>query len=67
MKVNQLLFVYDANKQALLGDLEGAYSFKDLVLAAEMCPARCIHPGSPRDPNEQGLDELIERAAPFLA
>ncbi len=67
MKVNQLLFVYDPNKQALLGDLEGAYSFKDLVLAAEMCPARCIHPGSPRDPNEQGLDELIERAAPFLA
>jgi len=25
-----------------------------------------IHPGKPWDPDEPGLDELIERAKPFL-
>jgi len=24
-----------------------------------------IHPGRPRDPDEPGLDELLERALPF--
>ena len=37
----------------------------DLVTAAETCPARCIHPGKPLDPNEPGLEELIARAEPF--
>jgi hypothetical protein len=34
-------------------------------MAAEKCPARCIHPGKPLNPDEPNLDELIERAKPF--
>ena len=64
MKVNPLLFVYNDEKQALLGDLSTA-TFAQLVQAAELCPAKCIHPGKPMNPNEPGLDGLIERAAPF--
>jgi hypothetical protein len=36
-----------------------------MVQAAEICPAECIHPGNPLNPDEPGLDELIARAAPF--
>jgi ferredoxin len=62
--LNGLLFVYNANKQAYIGDV-GAGSFQQLVLAAEKCPARCIHPGNPQNPDEPGLDDLIARAARF--
>ncbi len=62
--INPLLFVYDENKQARIGDPK-AGTFAQLVQAAEKCPARCIHPGSPLDPSEPNLDELIARAAPF--
>jgi ferredoxin len=64
MKINQRLFVYNENKQAMISDPKLG-TFKDLVLAAEKCPARCIHPGKPQNPDEPGLDELIERAKPF--
>jgi ferredoxin len=64
LKINPLLFVYTEEKQALLGDLSTA-TFAQLVQAAELCPAKCIHPGKPLNPNEPDLDELIERAAPF--
>ncbi len=64
MKFNQLLFVYNENKQAMISDPKlGTY--EHLVLAAEKCPARCIHPGKPQNPDEPGLDKLIERAKPF--
>lgn len=44
--INPQLFVYDSNKQIELGDLStGTYA--ELKLAAEKCPANCIHPGSP--------------------
>ena len=62
--INSVLFVYDDSKQAYIGDPH-AGTFDELVRAAEKCPARCIHPGTPLDPNEPGLDELIKRAAPF--
>ncbi len=62
--INPQLFVYDDNKQAKIGD-PSAGTFAQLVKAAEKCPARCIHPGQPLDPNEKGLDKLIARAAPF--
>jgi len=42
-----------------------AGTFADLVAAAEICPAKCIHPGKPLDPNEPGLEELMARAEPF--
>jgi ferredoxin len=62
--LNAQLFVYNANKQAYIGDAK-AGSFAQLVTAAEKCPARCIHPGKPLNPDEAGLDDLIARATPF--
>ncbi len=62
--MNAQLFVYNTNKQAYIGDA-GAGTFLQLVTAAEKCPARCIHPGKPQNPDEPGLDDLIARAARF--
>jgi ferredoxin len=64
MAINKMLFVYNDNKQAIITDPK-AGTFADLVAAAEICPARCIHPGKPLDPNEPGLDDLVARAEPF--
>lgn len=62
--LNPLLFLYNEDKQALLGDLKtGTYA--QLVEAAELCPADCIHPGKPWNPDEPDLDDLIHRAAPY--
>ncbi len=62
--INPRMFAYDENKQAFIKDIK-AGTFKDLVEAAESCQVAVIHPGKPRDPNEPGLDELLERAAAF--
>ena len=64
MGINKMMFVYNDNKQAIITDPK-AGTFADLVAAAEICPAKCIHPGNPLDPNEAGLEELIARAEPF--
>ncbi|MGI9261781.1 MAG: ferredoxin, partial [Woeseiaceae bacterium] len=64
MGINKMMFVYNDDKQAIIKDAT-AGPFADLVEAAEICPAKCIHPGKPLDPNEAGLDELIARAEPF--
>ena len=64
MGINKMMFVYNDNKQAYITDPK-AGTFADLVAAAEICPAKCIHPGKPLDPNEPGLEELIARAGPF--
>ena len=61
LQINPLLFVYDDNKQAVIGD-RSAGTFEDLVRAAEKCPAKCIHPGAPTGPVD---DDLVQRAAPF--
>jgi hypothetical protein len=65
VKINNRMFVYDANKQAYIADVK-AGSYKDLVEAAESCQVSIIHPGKPLDPSEPGLAELLERAKPFL-
>jgi len=65
VKINNRMFVYDANKQAILADPR-AGTYRELVEAAEACQVSIIHPGKPLDPNEPGLDELLERAQPFL-
>nr|VFJ86924.1 MAG: Ferredoxin [Candidatus Kentron sp. LFY] len=44
--LNPKLFVYNEDKQAEIGDLT-AGTHDDLVKAAEICPAQCIHPGIP--------------------
>ena len=59
------MFVYDANKQAVIKDL-AAGTYKQMVEAAENCQVSIIHPGKPRNPAEPGLDELLKRAEPFL-
>jgi ferredoxin len=64
MGVNKMMFAYNDDKQAYIKDVK-AGPFADLVAAAEICPAKCIHPGKPLDPNEPGLEDLIARAAPF--
>ncbi len=64
MAINKMMFVYNEDKQAIIKDAT-AGTYADLVAAAEICPAKCIHPGKPLDPNEAGLDELIARAEPF--
>ena len=64
LKVNPKLFIYNEEKQALLGDLATA-TFAQLVEAAELCPSKCIHPGRPWNPDEPDLDALIARAEPF--
>ena len=65
MQINNKMFVYDDNKQAHIADLN-AGTYRQLVEAAESCQVSIIHPGKPRNPNEPGLAELIERAAPFM-
>jgi hypothetical protein len=65
VQINNRMFVYDANKQAYIADL-GAGTYRELVEAAESCQVSIIHPGKPRNLQEPGLDELVERAAPFL-
>jgi hypothetical protein len=65
VKINNRMFVYDANKQAILADAK-AGTYRELVEAAEACQVSIIHPGKPFDPGEPGLDELLQRAQPFL-
>lgn len=64
ININPQLFGYDENKQARIQDPR-AGSYAQLVEAAEKCPARCVHPGQPLDPDEPGIEALSERAAPF--
>lgn len=64
INLNKKIFAYDENKQAFVADPKGG-PFADIVKAAENCPVRIIHPGTPQDPNEPGLEEWIKRAAPF--
>ncbi len=63
-KINGQLFQYNAEKQAYIADAS-AGSFKQLVKAAELCPARCIHPGQPRAGDATATPQMIERAARF--
>jgi pyruvate-ferredoxin/flavodoxin oxidoreductase len=63
-KINGKIFVYNDSKKAIVKDPKGG-PFKDIVKAAEKCPVKIIHPGTPANPNEKGLDKLIKRAEKF--
>jgi len=63
--INDKMFKYNENKQAYIADIN-AGTYRQLVEAAEVCQVSIIHPGKPRNPNEPGLEELLERAKPFL-
>lgn len=64
IQINDRMFQYNKNKQAVLADLD-AGTYAELVLAAERCQVAIIHPGKPRNPDEPGLEELLARAEPF--
>lgn len=64
-QINPRMFAYNENKQAYIADRK-AGTYKQLVEAAESCQVSIIHPGKPWDPSEPGLEELMERAKPFL-
>jgi ferredoxin len=63
--INDKLFGYNENKQAYIKDIN-AGTYKDMIEAAEACQVAIIHPGKPKNPNEPGLAELLERAKPFM-
>ncbi len=62
LNINDMMFVYNDSKQAVLGDL-GSGTYAQLVEAAEDCTANCIHPGKPSNPI--GMEELMKRAEPY--
>ncbi len=62
--INKKMFAYDGNRQAYILDAKLG-TFRELVDAAEGCALSIIHPGAPVNPDEAGLEDLIERAAPF--
>lgn len=64
-QINPRMFAYNDNKQAYIADLK-AGTYKEMVEAAESCQVSVIHPGKPWNPDEPGLEELIERAKPFI-
>jgi pyruvate-ferredoxin/flavodoxin oxidoreductase len=62
--LNRKLFAYDEKKQAYVKDAK-AGTFREIVMAAERCPVRIIHPGTPLNPKEKDLEKWIKRAEPF--
>ncbi|MDI6748895.1 MAG: 2-oxoacid:acceptor oxidoreductase family protein [Rhodocyclaceae bacterium] len=58
------VFAYNDQKQAIVIDPKGA-KFADIVKAAEKCTAGCIHPGTPWNRAEAGIDKLMARAAKY--
>jgi pyruvate-ferredoxin/flavodoxin oxidoreductase len=64
INLNRKLFAYDDKKKAYIANPR-AGTFREIVLAAERCPALVIHPGTPLNPKEKNLDEWIARAERF--
>ena len=58
------IFAYNADKQAFVKNPRGG-SFRDLVIAAESCTAKIIHPGTPWNPAEPDLESSRARAGVF--
>ena len=64
IKVNKKMFAYNDKKQAYIKDPK-AGPYKDLVVSAERCPVRIIHPGTPLSPKEKDIEKWMKRAEPF--
>ena len=62
--LNDRMFAYNDNKQAYIANID-AGTYRQLVDAAESCQIGIIHPGKPRNKNEAGIEELMQRAAAF--
>jgi pyruvate-ferredoxin/flavodoxin oxidoreductase len=63
-KLNKKMFAYNDKKQAYIKDPK-AGTFKELVMGAERCPVRIIHPGQPLNKKEKDLEKWMKRAEPF--
>jgi pyruvate-ferredoxin/flavodoxin oxidoreductase len=64
ININPHIFAYDEQKHAYIKDPRGG-PYKDIVRAAEKCTAGVIHPGTPFNLNEPGLEQLKKRAAKY--
>lgn len=64
VEINPHIFAYNDEDKAVIVNPRGG-PYRDIVKAAEKCTAGVIHPGTPPDPNEKGLDKLIKRAAKY--
>jgi len=64
IEINPKMFTYNDEKKAIVTNPK-AGSFKDIVRSAEKCTADCIHPGTPWNPGEKGLDKLVKRAEKY--
>ncbi len=62
--INPGVFKYNADKQAYIDDPTKG-TFAEIVRAAKGCPARCIHPGKPREGDSSATPEILELAAEF--
>jgi len=58
------VFVYNDQKQAIVVNPKGG-KYADIVKAAEKCTAGCLHPGTPWNMNEPGIEKLMARAAKY--
>jgi len=63
-QINPKIFAYNDDKKAIVANPRGG-PYKDIVRAAEKCTAECIHPGTPFNPKESGLERLLKRAEKF--
>ncbi|MFP4644465.1 MAG: 4Fe-4S domain-containing protein, partial [Spirochaetales bacterium] len=64
ININPNIFAYDENKIAYVKNAKGG-PYKDIVRAAEKCGGRCIHPGTPWNPNEKDLEKWKKRAQKY--
>ncbi|OIR17686.1 pyruvate-flavodoxin oxidoreductase [mine drainage metagenome] len=64
ININPKMFAYNDQKKVIIINPQGG-KFADVVKAAEKCTASCIHPGTPWNQSEAGLDKLVARAAKF--
>jgi len=62
--INPKIFAYNEDKLAIVVNPKGG-PYKDIVKAAEKCTAECLHPGTPFNPKEKGLDKLVKRAEKY--
>jgi pyruvate-ferredoxin/flavodoxin oxidoreductase len=63
-QINPKIFAYNDDKKAIIVDPRGG-PYKDIVRAAEKCTSECIHPGTPFNAKESGLERLVKRAEKF--
>ncbi|XSG86059.1 MAG: 2-oxoacid:acceptor oxidoreductase family protein [Methylohalobius sp. ZOD2] len=64
ISLNPEIFAYNEENKAYIKNPKGG-PYRDLVKAAERCPARIIHPGLPNDRSEREIDKWIERGKKF--